>query len=832
MEKKWIIERIDEESLDEEAINGNEPGQQEDVFENLLKKILYKRGITSTRAQKKFLNPQLKNLHDPFKMKGIQQAASLIAEAEKEDKDIIIYGDYDVDGITAAALLMRFFKRYFSVNVDYYLPHRVKEGYGLHSPALEEIINQGTDLLITVDCGISAFEEIKEAQEKGLEVIVTDHHQPPNQLPPAEVILNPHCRADDYPYKFLSGVGVAFKLCEALCQSRSQIQKAKSFLYRQLDLVALGSVADIVSLTGENRILVKKGLEVMAGTDNTGLKILLDKLGLENVLTAGQLGYIVAPPLNAAGRLTDAGQGIELLTTEDQNTAEEIARKLVAINKERQKEEERILEQARTMIENQIDLDQKKGIVLASEDWHAGVIGIVASRIVEEYYRPTILIALNEEKGKGSCRSITSLNIYNALGSCQEELISFGGHAQAAGLNINRSQVSSFRQKFNSYLDAELKKQDLIPQLNIDARLDENKITAELCNKLDFLGPHGAGNPAPKILVNKINPQKAYNVGRDKSHLKIEINNCLEGIGFSMGDYLSRVQKSDVIDLAGKLVLNKWQGTEKAQLRLDDINFPQDSKNFPVYFKTSEYSLADKRGLDDIVKYIDYMGNWNNKIAVYVNEKNQLRQYISRLEEKNFNEKELYTADEECAFSSKKRGILFFSGTELTANVQLDALYFAALPFSLQQFKDIVCQFSFKKTVIHLLYSRDNYYINQKLIKKRLPTAGLIKQILGYINQQAKTQGMKVKLQQIISSKRCNVNQNLINSSLQVGEELGVINREQDTVFCQKKNMGDLDLSRSMRYNNISRIIEDFNEFCHLAFADSLFPLIERLKDS
>ena len=820
MKKKWFLKAP--------ATCNNQ--KQNHNYDLLIKSILHKRGLETSAARKFFLNPQLKDLYDPFLLSGMEKAVSRIMTAVSREEKIIVYGDYDVDGVTSSALLTLFMARVFDYQIDYYIPDRIEEGYGLNKKAIQKIIADGYGLLITVDCGISALQEINLAAREGLDIIVTDHHQPGTDKPEALAIINPHQEDDDYPCKYLAGVGVTFKLCQALL-TESNFQEEQEILHEFLDLVALGSVADIVPLKDENRILVKKGLEKMSATDNTGLKALLNKLGLDGQINSGHLGFVVAPPVNAAGRLEDAGLGFELLTTDDRETAEKLAARLDKLNQKRQLEEEETLQQAMELIERDVDFSKEKGIVLASSQWHPGVIGIVASRIVEKYYRPTILIALDDKIGKGSCRSIHKLNMYEALEELSGNLLGFGGHTMAAGLTIAPDRVDVFRKHFNNYLEQVLEKEDLIPGLKLEALLEEDSIDLELNDKINQLRPFGMGNPAPRFLLNYTIPVKAYSVGKEDKHMKIELENGVEGIAFNHGGLTDKIEAQEtVLDLAFKISQNEWQGNKTAQLQVEDINFREDPQYYPVYFQGENFFLADKRGVQEIAFYIKQLVSTSAGIAVYVNSGIQKRKLKSFFAEHT----DIGCVDNLKTFEKNEKGILLFSENDFDERVsgpKINELLFVSLPFSLQNMLEIVDSFDYvpEKSIIHLAFGREEYFINQKIIKNKIPTSTYLKKFFDFANDFSGRKISIVQLEKKVKENSLFKNKKHLQACLDIGFELGLVVREENFVL-MKKNDNDLDLSSSIRYNKMNGIITRFNRFCNLAYDKNLFSLLNKIE--
>lgn len=546
---------------------------------SLLARLLINRGIKDSLSAKIFLSPQLTQLHDPYLLNDMTPAVERVWQAMARKEEILIYGDYDVDGITGVTLLASVLKKWGS-QVSHYIPHRVKEGYGLNKRVIEKASREGVDLIITVDCGITAFEEVAYARHRGMEVIVTDHHQPGKDLPQAVAVINPGRRDSSYPFRELAGVGVVFKLVQAL-----EMRTKSSNIWEHLDLVALGTIADVVSLTGENRILVKYGLRELSQTRKPGLQALIEVTGIQGKqLTPTQVGFILAPRLNAGGRLSEAERGVKLLLAESKEEAFPLAQSLDKENRRRQQIEGQTVEEGISRIKEEVDLESEKVIVLADESWHPGVIGIVASRLVEKFYRPVILIALDEDQGKGSARSIESFHLFQALRECQNLLLGLGGHSLAAGLTITRGKIKHLRERINEIAHSQLSKEDLTPKLKIDSQLRLKDISLELIKSLNLLGPFGKGNTKPLFTstgVELLDPPYLVK----NNHLKLRVTEgglVREAIGFKMGDKLSELTRDAAgVDLAYSLEVNEWRGTKSIQLHLKDIRFSQPSTTVP-----------------------------------------------------------------------------------------------------------------------------------------------------------------------------------------------------------------------------------------------------------
>ena len=508
-----------------------------------------------------FLEGSLKDLLDPFTLKDMETAVSLILETIEAGKSIVVYGDYDVDGITATSLLYRFLVK-MGANVSYYIPERQSEGYGLNLEALEHIISDKASLVITVDCGISSYDIVQAVGDR-IDIIITDHHTAPAQIPPARAVIN-HKQVDcPYADKNLSGVGVAFKLCQALW-----LRQCGEWYLEDLDIVALGTVADVVPLVGENRIIVQAGLKKMNELPNLGIDKLIDVAGLhDKTITAGHIGFTLAPRLNAATR------AVELLVTEDVDLAEAIALELQETNMERQEIERSIHEEARTHVVEQGHLADYVTVV-SGEDWHPGVIGIVASRLVEEFYKPTFVISIDNGVGKGSCRSIDGFNIYNALKSCEDLLIQFGGHAAAAGFSIDASWIPELRQRLTEYCKIHVTPDEYTPVVSIDATLPVDDIDIDIVERVSALEPYGMGNSTPVFGVLDAKVQDIMLMGQLKNHCKVILstaNGSIDAIAWNRPDLFRQIFQGMNVKVAFTLQKNEWQGFISPQLMIQDI---------------------------------------------------------------------------------------------------------------------------------------------------------------------------------------------------------------------------------------------------------------------
>lgn len=539
--------------------------------------ILRRRNICDVEQAKAFLRPETEQeYYDPFLMRDMERAVVRIRRAIENAEKIIVYGDYDVDGITATTLLIRALRR-LGASADYYIPDR-QEGYGLHTESLRQLSEDGAKLVVTVDCGIAGIAEV-EAMRGKLDIVVTDHHLPGEILPEAEAVVDPHRTDCEYPFKELAGVGVAFKLCQALFRE----MRDENF-EDDLELVALGTVADIVPLLSENRKLVKIGLARMKETKIEGLRQLIEVAGLGGKdVTSGQVGFVLAPRLNAAGRLETAMRGVELLMAEDEGKARDIALMLSELNSERQQVEADIVEQAKEQLAS-VDTEAARTLVVVGEGWHPGVIGIVASRLVELYYRPTIVINVQDGIGKGSCRSIPGFHLFDALTTAKDSLVQFGGHEMAAGLTVLPEKIDDLRAALDRYADLHLKAEDYIPRLELEADLPPNEITVDLVEDLAKLEPYGMANPKPLFGSFDVRGFDAKTIGREGQHLKFFLRggaDSLEAIGWNMSEKMVLLHRGNV-DMAYMPEINEWNGRVSVQCKLKELRSSKNRSGFPT----------------------------------------------------------------------------------------------------------------------------------------------------------------------------------------------------------------------------------------------------------
>ena len=542
----------------------------------LLAQLLINRGVTDLDSAHGFLQPKLSGLADPMLIPEMEKAALRLATAVRKKERIVVYGDYDVDGVTGTALLFQCL-RLLEADVHYYIPERIQEGYGLNIQALGNLAQEGAKVLVTVDCGITSILEADEAREKGLDLIITDHHQPIKDLPRAYAVINPKLPGSGF--RDLAGVGVAFKLAWALgiaVGGKKRVStQYREFLTNAMGLVALGTIADAVPLVGENRILAKYGLTTLRQSQHPGIKALLEMADLEGLsISTNHVEFRLGPRLNAPGRLEDARLSVELLTTQCPQRAAEIALQLEDKNKKRQGLQSQILQSAREMVEKRVNLDSVRVLVLAGEGWHPGVIGIVASRLAEEFHRPALIIALRGDLGYGSARSIPEFNLVEALHATRERLLRFGGHARAAGFRIKKEEVEGFSDSINRFAATILRKERLEPILATDGELPFGKLSVPLVKELDYLRPHGEGNPEPIFTAGELRVAgEPARMGASGQHLSLFLRQgdvSFRAIGFGMGTLLPKIEKARDLSAAFRPKLSNWRG-EAVELEIEDI---------------------------------------------------------------------------------------------------------------------------------------------------------------------------------------------------------------------------------------------------------------------
>ena len=558
MKKKWQYYEQDKDIVNKIA--------EEHGISTLLAKILVNRGIVDSKQIKVFLEPQRHDFHNPFDMLDMEMAVNRIIEAINNKEKTIIYGDYDVDGITSITVLKKFLNER-GLDVDYYIPNRLEEGYGLNKEAIEEIAKKGYKLMITVDCGISGVEEVELANSLGIETIITDHHEQLDVLPNAYAIINPKRRDNTYPFRGLAGVGVVFKVIQAISMKLNLDEKE---YLKYLDIVCIGTISDIVPLVDENRVIAKLGLMLVKCTKNVGLKELIEESGYKTI-DSGMVSFGIAPRINACGRMGKQEEALELFLTDNPEKAKTITKRLNEYNIQRQETEKQIFEQAISELEKE-NLEEKSSIVLAGENWHHGVIGIVASRITEKFFKPTILICIEDDIGKGSGRSVPGFDLHEALAQSSKYLEKYGGHEMAVGLTLKKENIQEFKNHFEEYAKSKGVK-DIVPIINVDSEITKKDINKATVEQIKLLEPFGEQNKQPLLIYKnlKIASIRALSEGK---HLKLMLkdeNEIINAIGFNLGELSEEYLIGDKVDVVGTLEINAYNGQEQIQINLKDI---------------------------------------------------------------------------------------------------------------------------------------------------------------------------------------------------------------------------------------------------------------------
>ena len=568
MNYKWNYEAPDAATAEAEAELANALG-----IHATLGKLLFDRGITTVQQARHFFRPQLSELHDPFLMDDMQTAVDRLNKAMGRKERIMVYGDYDVDGCTAVALVYKFLQQYYS-NVDYYIPDRYEEGYGISRKGVNYAAETGVSLIIVLDCGIKAIDEIAYAKSLGIDFIICDHHVPDETLPCAVAILNPKRRDNHYPYTDLSGCGVGFKFMQAFAQSNGiEFNKLTSLL----DLCAVSIASDIVPIMGENRILAYHGLRCLNTNPSIGLQAIVEVCGLaDRELTMNNIIFKIGPRINASGRMQNGKEAVDLLVEKDFSVALEKAGRINLYNEARKDLDKQMTEEAIDRVKDLPGLDERRSIVIYSEDWHKGVIGIVASRLTEQYYRPAVVLTRSEGMATGSARSVSGFDVYKAVQSCADLLENFGGHTYAAGLTLPVENVEEFSRRFEAYVTEHILDEQTEATLDIDALIDFKDVTFRYYQQLRRFAPFGPSNPKPVFCTKKVYDYGTSKVvGRGQEHIKLELvdnksNNVMNGIAFGQSSQARYIKTKRAFDICYTIEENTHKRGE-VQLQIDDI---------------------------------------------------------------------------------------------------------------------------------------------------------------------------------------------------------------------------------------------------------------------
>lgn len=567
MKKKW------KQNNDDEIKNTNELERCRQIDKKfdtgmIVATILNDMHFKDDKEIEKFLKPKRTDFYKPFFMPDMEKAVSRITKALKNNENITIFGDYDADGITSTTILKRFFHD-INKECNVYIPNRLNEGYGLNKNAIKKLSEDGTNLIITVDCGITAIEETKYAKELGIDIVITDHHEPGEEIPDAEAVVDCKRKDNKYPFRELAGCGVAFKLTQALCKN---LDLNENQALKYLDIACVGTISDVVPLVDENRVIVKLGMLLLKQTKNLGLKQIINNAHFKE-FNSMSVAFGITPRINACGRLGHQGEALELFTTDNQEKATELAKKMDEYNIQRQLEEKRIYDEAITLLQEEAQTNGITNcIVLGHENWNPGVIGIVSSRITEKFYKPSILVCFDKDIAKGSGRSIEGFDLHKALMECDKYLTNYGGHSLAAGLSLNTKDFEKFKNMINEYAEKNIKDEDLIPTINIDLKLEDSQLNIEDVEELKLLEPFGQSNEEPIFMITNLKVVSIKTLSEGK-HLKLFLKNqnYLDAIGFNLGERANELKIGDTIDIVGNLNINEFNNTKKVQMLLKDF---------------------------------------------------------------------------------------------------------------------------------------------------------------------------------------------------------------------------------------------------------------------
>ena len=757
----------------------------------LVAQLLINRGIETEDAAQAYLYPTPDQLHSPFLLHGMEQAVERIRSAMKQGEQIWVFGDYDVDGTTATSLLITTF-RHLDFPVKPYIPNRFEEGYGLNKEAIQTLKEQGCDLLITVDCGITSIEEVKFANSLGIDVIITDHHQPPpGAPPPAIAVITPKMPESEYPFNGLAGVGLAFKLAHGLMGGGD----LDPFLQSQLDLVALGTVTDMAPLTGENRVLSSLGLVELNKRERPGIKALCDVAnhGDDKQVVGHTLGFILGPRINAAGRMQTADKVVKLLTGESYNDIIPIAKELDDHNEKRREVENRIREQAIAQIERDDHYHKKKGLVVAHQDWHRGIVGIVASRILERYYRPVFILAIDGDEAHGSGRCIDGMNLADSLNACSDLLVKHGGHQAAAGLTVKTEKIDEFADRFNQYACEHLSDEDLIPRLKLDLEVQSSYLTLQALEELYLLEPFGEDNPAPRFMMSNLRLQGSPNVmGKEKNHLKLFVTDGgqkLEAVGWGMADrFIALKNKNIRLDLAFNPEINEWNNTRRIQLKIDDLHIHALERHipdgiFPTNEEDSPVRIVDRRVLDSKQNYLCNLLEKQEPTLLYVRDEKALDQLFEMLgstEKIGRCRADMPEPDRAQAADKLARGELLAIASDCTLphSPHVTHIVFChPVPQHLTFFDR--CQPAFEQpetTYIHLIYQPKDIEWMWKCITWEYPDKPILQKLYKCLQALSQHNGHRLTLETVVAAAQTNsIPAPAVKNGLSILEELQLL---------------------------------------------------------
>ena len=813
--------------------------------------LLINRQIRTVDEAQAYLTPTFDELHAPFLLADMDKAVERIRQAIKQGEKICVYGDYDVDGTTATALLLNTF-RYMDVPADYYIPNRFDEGYGLSEDTINKI-HQDSDakLIITVDCGITSVTEVALANELGMDVIVTDHHQPTEAQPPAYALISPKVPGNEYPYTELAGVGLAFKLAQGLIDD-------STFLESLLDLVALGTVADMASLTGENRILSRLGLAELNKRARPGINALCEAAGhnIDTPINGNTISFKLGPRINAAGRMDTAHKVVDLLTTDSDDIAAQIARQLNEANRRRQELEKGIYDQAVEIIDREIN-DDAVGIVVASNRWNEkaqGVVGIVAAKLMQTYYKPTIVLAINGDEATGSGRCIEGMNLANALVACTDLLVRHGGHAAAAGLTLKTSKISRFRQDFDKYAREQLTEDALIPKLDLEFETNLSLLTLETLKELEQFEPFGQDNPAPQFGVRRakvVNGSPTI-MGKERNHLKMLLSDDvvkLSAIEWGAADKFITVKNPGVaLDAAFSPQINEWQGQRSVQLMLEDWEVHSEGRDmnwdvFPTLEDDASVRLVNRRNTTK-KNYLLNLFAREESCIIYVQDDEMLDSLLTRLLPESIEgivrHDGTTTTAEETEFAQQlARGELrTIASSTVVENPHLfpfvkHIVFCHLTPSPDLFFKRCAPAFATEETsFLHLIYGDADGTAIQNWVTKKYPEKNELKKLYGGIREVVQSNGADGYAENAMLNGTLGA-PSTVETGLTIFEELGFIERygEPGHRLVRLRPAEKSDLSRSPTYLRGSLIKQTYPSFVEFQLKENIKSMWERVEN-
>ncbi len=806
---------------------------------HLMAQLLVNRNITDERSAREFLYPDISHLHSPYKLKGIPEAVERIRKAISNKEKITIYGDYDVDGITAVCLMFIVLNN-LGADVQYYIPKRYEEGYGLNYDSLEELKKGGCSLLITVDCGISTVKEVDFAIKSGMDVIITDHHEPPSKIPSATAVVNPKLHDSGYPYSSLAGVGVAFKLAQALMEDHGV--KIDTFIEDVIDLVALGTITDMVPIIGENRVIASLGLRALNNSQRKGICALCEVAGVQKgSIDSNVVAFKLGPRINAAGRMdTNAYNAVKLLLTGSEEEAFDLAQKLDNSNKERQNHERYIIDNVKKAIQ-EYDMDKEKSIVISGQEWHFGAVGIAAGKIKDMFFRPTVLISVNGETGRGSARSIPEFDIYDAISKCSQLLDKFGGHRSSVGFSISKSNIERFRRDFLDIANNTIPRDALIPKIDIEFVASLTDLSLDAVESLSMLEPYGQDNPQPLIAVKDLSLKYLPKImGKNNEHLQITVTDgqsVMRAVAFNMAKSERELSAEKIkIDIAAQPHINIWNDSKSVELIIEEFIVHQKIGSDEYVVTSSEITepvqikIIDRRNFPDKKQYLRRLVSTKEKLLIYVRDDPAVDQVLKILSSSMLREKiglcysftREYEADniKSMLIEDELLGIVSSIPFEEPLNGLRHLVFCHPVPT-----KDVFinsCSPALESqdpVNIHLIFNNNDIEFLTNLLNKQYPDRNLLANVYRKIRDLHKEKNNRqVLLEDIVSSLIIDEPKEfIISRCIDIFEELGLVKRdriyEKVVVLIPPDSPKHRDLYESKIYATGDRIKSEWANF-------------------